>query len=339
MRILVTFAVTVGLTVALAWVPMPRPWWHAARWAVYLPLLAVSGRHGPLAGLWAGVATSLVWAVLTVSMGVKDVAWLSFLVPDFALIGLFGGRLLGMRQPSKRREFASGKEAWARFGKISEPAMEVNLNPIASIQSAAGLLAEEDTSANVRHELVDIISTECGRLAADINSMAQRCVAATPPQLVEVDLEPIINAAVGEAEFVFCERGIVIEKQIAAELPRIEGNPDQIRILLITLTTSAVQSATHDLVLDVHRGQDGVILEVKGRGKGSGLMRILERFFGTIPAPSSTGLTAAYDIVQQHGGTIKAKVNTKKGFEFLVWLPLRQNKVNGDWKRAGGGGR
>jgi len=338
MRILVTFAVTVGLTVALAWVPMPGLQWRAARWAAYLPVLAVSGRYGPWAGLWAGVATSFLWAFLTVSMGVNNVALLTFLVPDFALIGLFGGRLLGLRQPSRRRNLASGKQA-SGFRKNPEPAIEFNLDPLASIQSAAGLLAEDDTSANVRQELADIISTECGRLEAGINSMAQRCAPATPPQVDEVDLKPIIDAAVEEAEFVFCERGIVVEKQIAAELPRIEGDPDQIRNLLITLTTNAVQSATHDLVIDVRRGEDGVILEVRDQRKGSGIRRILERFFGTATASSGAGLATAYDIVRQHGGIIKATVKAQKGIEFLVWLPLRQNKVNGDWPRASGGGR
>jgi len=341
MRILVTFAVTAGLTLALAWLPMPGTLWHAARWAAYLPILAVSGRHGPMTGLWAGLATSLLWAFLTISLGGNDVGWVNFLVPDFALVGLFGGRLMGVWPPSGRRHPASGKKAWAELGKISQPALEANLNPIACIQSAAGLLAEEDTSADVRHELAGIISTECGRLAASITILAQRNAAATPPAFSEVDLKPIIDAAVGEAEFVLCERGIVIEKQTSPELPPIECNPDQIRSLLTTLTTNAVQTAEagYELVLDVHRGEDGVIFEIKGRGKGSVMRRVLGLFFGPATASSSVGLTAVYEIVRQHSGRIKAKVNAKKGFEFLVWLPLRQIKGNGDWQGAGGGGR
>jgi len=337
MRILVTFAVTLGMAVALAWMPMPGAWWHAARWAAYLPVLAVSGRHGPMAGLWSGIAASLLWAALTANLGVNDAPWLTLLVPDFVLVGLLGGRLLGARQPSRRLPPASGKKAWVDLGKIPEPATD--LNPIASIQSAAGLLAEDDTSADVRHELAGIISNECGRLAASITSMALRNAAKPPPQLCEVDLKPIIDAAVGEAEFILCERGIVVEKQIAAALPQIVCNPDQIRSLLTALTIGAVQSASQDLILDVHHEDEGIVLEIKDCGKGSVITRILDRFLGPAPEPSSAGLTDAYAIVRQHGGRIKATVNTKKGLEFLVWLPLRQNDVNGERQGTSGGGR
>lgn len=331
MRILVTFAVTAGLTLALAWLPMPGLWWHAARWAAYLPILAVSSRHGPMAGLWAAVATSLLWALLTVLIGVNNVAWFSFLVPDFAIVGLFGGRLLDARQPSRRRHSATAQKAWAELGKTREPVLEANLNPIASIESAAGLLAEEDTSADVRQELAGIITTECGRLAANINTLAERSTAAARTQFSEADLKPIIDSAVGEAEFVLCERGIAVGKQIASELPRIECNPDQIRSLLKSLITNAVESAqtSKELILGVRVEEDGVVIEVKPRGRISTARRVLERFFGLTTEPESFGLTAAYHIVQEHGGSIKAKVNATKGFEFLVWLPLRQNCANG----------
>ena len=340
MRTLATFAVTVGLTLALARLPMPGTLWHAVRWAAYVPILAVSCRHGPIAGLWAGVATSLLWAVLTVFLGGNDVSWLSFLVPDFALVGLFGGRLLGVRRPV-RLESATGKRAWPEPGKTPESAIEFNLNPIASIQSAAGLLAEEDTSAEVRHELADIISTECGRLATSITNLAERSAAATPPQFSEVDFKPIIDSAVGEAEFVLCERGIVVEKEIGAELPRIQCSPDQIRSLLMSLITNAIESAqtSKKLALDVHSETDGVLIEVRAGGRISAARRVLERFLGLSAEPASVGLAAAYHIVQRHGGSIKAKVNARKGFEFLVWLPLRQNCANGDCPGASGGGR
>ena len=340
MRILVTLAVTAGLTLALAWLPMPGAWWHAARWAAYLPILAVSCRYGPIAGLCAGVATSLLWALLPVFLGASNVSWLSFMVPDFAVVGLFGGQLLGVRQPSRRRHSATGKKPWAEPGRVSEPAIDFNLKPLASIQGAAGLLAEEDTSADVRHELAGIISTECERLAASITTLAERSAAATRPQFSEVDLKPVIDSGVGEAEFVLCQRGITLEKQIAAELPRIECDPDQIRSLLISLITNSVESAQtgQALVVDVRREKDGVLIEVKAMG-GTSTARRVEQFFGLTTEPEGFGLAAAYHIVQRHGGKIEGKVNAKKGFEFLVWLPLRQNRANVDSQSAGGGGR
>jgi hypothetical protein len=339
MRIFVTFAVTLGLTVALAWLPMPGIWWHVVRWAAYLPILLVSARHGPIAGLWSGVAASLLWALATVSRGAGDVSWLSILSPDFAAVGLFGGRLLGVWPRSRQRYSVSEADAWPERGRISEPEIDLNLNPIASIQSAAGLLAEEDTPADLRHELAGIISTECGRLSAGITSLLQRTPAAVSPQFSEADLPPIIDAAVREAEFVLCGRGTVVRKEIAAELPSIQCNPDQLRNLFMSLTINAVQSAPagDTVMLTAHRGDEGIYLDLKDQGQGSFLSGVRGRFYGARPATTGVGLAAAYDIVRRHGGKIEAKINVRKGLEFSVWLPLRRNRGNGNC--AGGGGR
>ena len=341
MRIFVTFAVTLGMTVALAWLPMPGMWWHVARWAAYLPILLVSARHGPMAGLWSGVAASLLWALATGSRGVGDVAWLSILSPDFAAVGLFGGRLLGVWPRSRQRYSASDAEAWREPGRVSEPEIDLNLNPIASIQSAAGLLAEDDTSAELRQELAGIISTECGRLSAGITSLLQRTTTATPPQFSETALPPIIDAAVREAEFVLCGRGTVVRKEIAAELPSIQCNPDQLRNLVMSLTINAAQSAPtgNAVVLTVHRVDDGICLAINDLGPGSFLSRVRGRFYGARPTTAGIGLAAAYETVRRHNGKIEAKVNVRKGLDFSVWLPLRRNHVNGSLQGSGGGGR
>lgn len=340
MRIFVTFAVTLGMTVALAWLPMPGIWWHVARWAAYLPILLVSARHGPVAGLWSGVAASLLWTLVTTSRGMGDVAWLSILSPDFAAVGLFGGRLLGVLPRSRQRYSALGPAAWPGPGRISEPEIDLNLNPLASIQSAAGLLAEEDTPAELRHELAGIISTECGRLSAGITSLLQRTPAAPQPQFCEADLPPIVDSAVREAEFVLCGRGIVVQNEVAGDLPPIQCNADQIRNLFISLTINAAQSApAGDVVaLSARRGDDGVYVDLKDRGQRSFLSRVLGRFYGTRPATTGAGLASAYDIVRRHGGKIEAQVNVGKGLEFSVWLPLRRHCIDGNWQRTGGGG-
>ena len=341
MRILAALAASIGLTLGLAWLPMPGAWWHAARCAAYLPILAVSVRLGPIAGLSAGLATSLLWE-LTIFLAARNVAWPSFLVPDFALVGMFGGWLLGVRPPSPRGQPAAGQKGWNGPAQISEPAIEFNLNPIASIQSAAGLLAEADTPADVRHELAGIISTECDRLAASIAALVeQKTTAATRPQVREVDLKPIIDSAVREVEFVLCERGIAVERHIAPEQPRIECNPDQIRSLLIWLITNAVEKAQtgKKVVLDVRGEKDGVTIEVKPKGRISIARRVLDRFFGLSVEPEGNGLAAAYRIVERHSGRIEVKVNAKNSFEFLVWLPLCQGCANAECQGAGGGGR
>ncbi|MCX6632418.1 MAG: HAMP domain-containing sensor histidine kinase, partial [Candidatus Solibacter sp.] len=341
MRILMTFGVTVGLTVALAWFPMPGPWWHAGRWVVCLAVLSMSAKHGPLAGLFTGLAASLLWAFAMDSRGMGDMAWLSLLLPDFAGLGLLGGRLLGVWPRFKQRYDPSEVAAWPESRRFSEAEIDLSLSPISSIQSAAYLLAEDDTPADLRHELAGIISKECGRLSTGITGLIQRGATVAEPQFREANLGSIIDSAVREAEFVLCARGIVVRREIAPGLPAIQCNPDQLRSLVRSLTINAVHSAPvgDEVVLNARTGEDGIILEVRDQGKGSSVGRVLGRFFSSRPETKGVGLAAASEIVRQHGGRIEAKVNDRKGFEFSVWLPLRRDCVNGDWQGAGGGGR
>jgi len=340
MRFVMTIAVTLGTTLALAWVPMSGMWWHLARWAVYLPLLSISARRGPGAGLWAGAAASLLWA-LVMALREGDVVWWSTLLPDFAAVGYFGGRLLGVWPPVREHYKSSAAVAWPEAGRIAETELDLTLKPLVSIEGAAGLLADDDTPAHLRHELAGIISKECERLSAGITGLIHRVPAPKTSEIREADLATIVDAAVREAEFVLCGQGKLIHREIPAGLPRISCHPEQLRSLLSTLTINAVQTvpAGDSVVLNARSIEDGIILDVTDRVSGSYIDRFLGGLFGPRRGTAGVGLAAAYEIVRWHGGTINAKFNVRKGFEFSVWLPVRRERTNGDRQGPGGGGR
>ena len=100
--------------------------------------------------------------------------WWTTLLPDFASVGYFGGRLLGVWPRVRRHYPAREPRAWPEAGHISETELDLTLKPLVSIQGAAGLLAEEDTPAHLRHELAGIISKECGRLSVGITGLIHR---------------------------------------------------------------------------------------------------------------------------------------------------------------------
>ena len=332
MRTLVTAAIAGVLGAALVWLPLPGMWWHVVRWACYVPIVSVSLRHGPMAGFFAGLAASLLYASVAASMGMGNLAWLSILVPDFPVVGLFGGRLFAVGPRLKRPYDESGAETWRAPTRISEADTNIELNSLTSIQTAVELLAEEGTSIDLRRELIEIISAECEHLAARIAGLVRQDRRSTTAEIHEADLQPIIDAAAREAAFILCGRGIVVRNESAPDLPPIQCNPDQIRELLMSLAVNATQSvpAGTEVILDAHRGNDGVILDVKDQVKASFGHRLARGFFASRPVTTGVALGAAYDIVQQHGGRIEAKVNVRKGLEFSVWLPLQgASKIGG----------
>jgi hypothetical protein len=339
-----TFAMIViagGLTLALFCFPMPGMWWPVIRVTYYLPILFVSARHGALAGLSAGLAASLLYALAAVSRGMSDMPWLSILIPDLALVGLLGGRLLKPKAAFQASVLRKGADAWLRFGRIYGMESTFDMNPIDSIQSAAGLLSEEDTPPEQRRELAGIISTECEHLSASIEGLHQLGLTARQPQFLEIDFGAVIDAAIREVEFILSGSGIIVCKEIAPDLLPVECDPDQIRDLLITLTLNTAQSlpSGSTVFVDAHCADDGVVVNIMDRGRESFLQQFLNRFSGSRTGVTGVALTAAYGIVRQHGGKIKAVRNARKRLGFSLWQPLHRKSPNDSWQGAGGRGR
>jgi hypothetical protein len=337
MQTFAAIVISVGLAFALMWLPIPGIWWLLARWALYLPIVMVAVRNGSLAGLGAGMTALLLCAFVVVFRGVGDMSWLSIFAPDFVIVGWLGGFLRGY--PGFRPQYsAPDPDPWPGLSRISEPEIAFDLNPLASIESAARLLGESDASADLRQELVDIILKESGYLSANITGLLRQRRDSTPLQVSEADIRPIIETAVREAEFVISGRGIVLRKQVAPDVPPIQCNPDQIRNLFLSLIINAAQSTSErtEVVLDVRCGHNGVVFDV--RGQRPFVSRLASRFFGSRPGASGAGLAATLDIVRRQGGRIVRKGNVRKGLEFSVWLPLRRNEPNGGWQGVGSGG-
>lgn len=335
-----TITLAGALTAALIWLPLPGVWWHVIRGICYLPILLVGARYGQIAGLSAGVAASLIYAFAAGSHGVAGMAWLSVLVPDFALVGFLGGRFLHARSRFERLFLTGISGAWPRCGKSSPVGDPFDLNPLASIQSAASLLSEDDTPPAQRQELAGIISAECEHLAVAIKSLLQFGAAATQPQFSQTDFEAVIDAAIRELEFTLSGAGIQVGKKVLSSLPPVECDPDQIRNLLIILAITTIQSlpAGSAVVLAAQCTAESVMLDIKDQNQHSFLSRFLNRLSGSRPATADVALAAAYDTVRRHGGKLRTNRNVRKGLEFSVWLPLRQKNKNECWPGTGGGG-
>jgi hypothetical protein len=331
---------TGGLTAALFWVPLSGAWWQVIRGVYYLPILLVSARHGAVAGLSAGLAVSLIYAIAADSRGMSDMAWVSILIPDFALVGLFGGGFLKNRRRFSHATFASGANTWPGFGRPSSLDYAFDPNPIDSILGAAGLLSEEDTPPEQRRELAGIISTECDHLSASIKGLLQFGSPATQSRFFETGFGEVIDAAIRETEFILGGRGIHVHKEFETDLLPVECDPEQIRNLLITLTINTAQSLPPGsaVFVDAHCADEGIVVNITDRGQESFLQRCLSRISSSRTGTTSLSLARAYDVVRQHGGRIRANCNARKRLEFSMWLPLHRKNPNDGWEGSGGGG-
>jgi signal transduction histidine kinase len=111
-------------------------------------------------------------------------------------------------------------------------------------------------------------------------------------------------------------------------LPKITCNPAQLNQVFLNLFTNAAQAmeTRGKLHISTWHDADSVFVSIADNGKGipeANLTRIFDPFFTTKPVGEGTGLGLAitHQIIQQHGGEIRAESKLNEGTQFYLRIP------------------
>jgi signal transduction histidine kinase len=126
-------------------------------------------------------------------------------------------------------------------------------------------------------------------------------------------------------------QNIEIERDFEADLPEIQGDPQQLNHLFMNIILNAAQAMEGkgrlSLVTRRAEGGDAAVIHISDTGPGipeDVLPRIFEPFFTTKEEGQGTGLglSLVYGIVESHGGTIQAASQPAGGTRFTIELPI-----------------
>ncbi len=114
-------------------------------------------------------------------------------------------------------------------------------------------------------------------------------------------------------------------------LPPVDHDPNQINQVLLNLLLNAIQAMEKPGTIHVslRRDKDAALITVADEGKGiapENLPNIFRPFFTTKGHGTGLGLSLARRIVESHGGTITARSELGKGTQFMVRLPIDNEK-------------
>jgi len=139
-------------------------------------------------------------------------------------------------------------------------------------------------------------------------------------------LEPLLTAVVdllsGDAE----RRGVRLDRELPTELPRVQGEDEQLRQVLMNLTLNALEATPRGgrvRILAQARAED-VWIAVDDSGPGIDAQirhRIFEPFFSTKASGSGLGLPIVHAIVTQHGGAVGVDSSPLGGARIWFTLP------------------
>jgi signal transduction histidine kinase/ActR/RegA family two-component response regulator len=121
---------------------------------------------------------------------------------------------------------------------------------------------------------------------------------------------------------------ITIELDFDGTLP-VHADPGQIQQVILNLVVNAKDAMPHGGQIRVvgRRGEQTVVLSIEDTGTGMNeatLGKVFEPFFTTKELGRGTGLglSTAYGIVEQHGGTLTATSELGQGSRFVITLPM-----------------
>lgn len=217
---------------------------------------------------------------------------------------------------------------------IAEMVHEIR-TPLASLRTAAHLLARKDVSEDQRRKVVDIIDNETTRLI-DMTSafldLARLESGRVPFQSERFDLVALLDECISMVRERIDQAGLHLNTSIPAELPVFQGDRDKIKQVILNLLSNAINYNRPDgsITLEAMSTHDQLTIKVSDTGHGirqADLARLFDKFYRaqaterTVPG-TGLGLAISKRIVEAHNGQIRVESEIGVGTTFTVILPL-----------------
>jgi two-component system NtrC family sensor kinase len=231
----------------------------------------------------------------------------------------------------KSREALFQSEKLNALGSLLAGVSHELNNPLAIILAQAELLEREvaGTAAAKRTGKIRNAAERAARIVRTFLAMARQ----RSPQREPVEINEVVNAALDLTEFSLRSSGVQLERKLAAGLPVIMADADQLHQVIVNLIINAQQamegqSGTRQLTIATAIDADPTMLRIEVSDTGPGVppelrRRIFEPFFTTKPQDEGTGVGLSFSqgLVEAHGGRLEVN-NGKTGACFTVHLPI-----------------
>lgn len=212
--------------------------------------------------------------------------------------------------------------------------------PLASIKGALGLILGGDCG-ELNETLRDRLTVAYANsdrlimLINDILELAQIEAGQVKVHTKPVDLAPVVEHSVVEISRFAEQRGILIVTTLAAGLPQVRADAEQIQRVLINLLSNALKFSPPDsqVIISATHQDEWVTVSVKDNGTGiapEDRERIFDKFqqvrhvAARKMGGTGLGLSICKAIIERHNGQIGVESGLSQGSRFFFTLPAVQ---------------
>ncbi len=211
------------------------------------------------------------------------------------------------------------------IGQLSAGLAHEIRNPLASIEGAAGILKKGSIREEERVEFLAIIEKECRRLNRLLTSLLD-FARPRDPQREEVDVGRLFDSTIRLVEHLSAKQGISFRKILPEGGLQVQGDEEQLKQVMLNLALNAIQAMREggEIQLASFRQGNQVLIQVVDQGtgiEGEDPDRIFNPFYTTKEQGTGLGLAVAFQIMERHGGALRADRNQDQGMTFSIRLP------------------
>jgi signal transduction histidine kinase len=218
-------------------------------------------------------------------------------------------------------------EARATLEEVAAGLAHDILNPVAGLAGAIDVLRYEFPDDHPRQELLRQMRGELERIQGVLMGLAEYA-RPKPLQAVVADLNATVAKAVEMTRMRFHDRGVEIALMRSADLPPLAHDPMKLSQALAAITASAVRASSGGDRMEIRltRNANAAAIQIQDAGaapSGAELEKMFQPFGGGKQRGAGIALALAGSIVEQHGGTISARIpDNGVGLIVRIELPL-----------------
>ena len=228
-------------------------------------------------------------------------------------------------------EAMARKEKLVALGHLAAGVAHEIRNPLSSIKGLAKYFAERTPPGGEAQQLAQVMAKEADRLNRVVSELLE-LVRPAHLNYQPVDINALIRHSLQLVSQDAQSRGIALQFTPRPELTTINADADRLNQVLLNLYLNAMQAIGRDGVIHVSASEadrQRVKIVVTDSGKGMSdeeLQAIFTPYFTTKADGTGLGLAVVQNIIEQHGGTIRAESQPGAGAIFTLWLPVEAQR-------------